>query len=210
MKRALFFDLDGTLWDAIEPLKDSWNATMKEAGQDWVFSYAEMKSYMGLTPEETVPLAFPFADKETGIRLFARCLKEEIAYLSQHPGTLYPREKEVLRVLKKSYPLYVVSNSGKGYIENYLSACSTAPYFKGRLCAGDTQKDKWENIRILMEREGLDEVIYIGDTEKDRIQSEKAGVPFIHAAYGFGKVPEAEYSIESLSELPAEVKKIFR
>lgn len=210
MKRALFFDLDGTLWDAIEPLKDSWNATMKETGTERVFSYAEMKSYMGLTPEETVPLAFPFASKEEGTKLFARCLKDEIAYLSQHPGTLYPHEKEVLSVLKMSYPLYVVSNSGKGYIENYLSACSASPYFKGHLCAGDTKKDKWENIRILMERKGLDEVIYIGDTGKDRIQSEKAGVPFIHAAYGFGKVPEAEHSVLSLSALPAEVKKIFR
>ena len=30
MKQCLFFDLDGTLWDALEPITTSWNQAMKK------------------------------------------------------------------------------------------------------------------------------------------------------------------------------------
>ncbi len=37
----------------------------------------------------------------------------------------------------------------------------------------------------------------------------KAGLPFIHAAYGFGSGFEAEYSIESFRELPELLEKVL-
>ena len=209
MKKALFFDLDGTLWDAIVPLTESWNEAMIKASKPYRFDLDKMKSYMGLTPEETCPLAFKDLNLEEGMKVFSLCLENEIKYLSKNPGTLYRHEREVLNQLCKKYPLYIVSNSGKGYIENYLQACKMTKYFTGHLCAGDTLKDKWENIRILKQKEGIGKVIYIGDTKKDMIQTEKAGEIFIHASYGFGQIDENVYRINSLDELPELVEKIF-
>lgn len=209
MKKALFFDLDGTLWDALVPLTDSWNDAMEKAKLPYRFTLEKMKSYMGLTPEETCPLAFPGTDLETGLKYFHIVLTAEIAYLSKHPGKLYPEEEKVLKELSKEYPLYIVSNSDKGYVENYLTACHMAPYFKGHICAGDTGKAKWENILYLKAKEGIDEVTYIGDTLKDKKESEKAGVPFIHAAYGFGLIDPDPVKISSLSELPKVASLVF-
>ncbi len=209
MKQSIFFDLDGTLWDAISQIQQSWNKTMEEMNQPYTFSYDLIKSTMGLTPLETLPITFPGTSTEEGMKLFQECIQGEIRFLKNKPGILYPKEEEVLSLLCKKYPLYIVSNSDKGYIENYLSSCHMEKYFQGHLCAGDTNQAKWQNILTLKEKENIDEVIYLGDTNKDRIESQKANVKFIHAAYGFGKIEEEVEKITSLDELPMKAEELF-
>lgn len=208
-KKGLFFDLDGTLWDAIKQIHQSWNETMERLNQSYRFTLPQIKSTMGLTPIETLPITFPDSNEDEGMDLFIQCIKDEIKFLSINPGTLYPNEEKVLSLLSEKYPLYVISNSDKGYIENYLSSCHMEKYFKDHLCAGDTKKAKWENILIMKEKEKLDDVIYIGDTNKDKIESSKANVNFIHAAYGFGIIENNKYNIQSLDELPSMVEIVF-
>lgn len=209
MKQAIFFDLDGTLWDAIDNIKQSWNETMIRLNEPYRFTYDVIKSTMGLTPKETLPITFPGAIEKHAMFLFQECIKDEIKYLAKYPGILYKNEEEVLTELCKKYPLYVVSNSDCGYIENYISACDMEKYFKGHLCAGDTKLDKWQNIKLLKEKENIDDVIYVGDTLKDKNESNKAGVKFIHANYGFGIIENDEYKIDSLDELVGLVETLF-
>lgn len=209
MKKSIFFDLDGTLWDAINQIKESWNLTMERLNQPFSFSFEMIKSTMGLTPLETLPITFPGLEEEKAMKLFQECVKDEIKFLSKKPGTLYPNEEEVLASLSTKYQLYVVSNSDVGYVENYLTSCHMEKYFKGHVCAGDTKLAKWQNILYLKEKEGIDEVIYVGDTLKDKIESEKANVQFIHASYGFGVIENDEFKITNLLELPPLVDKLF-
>ena len=61
---------------------------------------------------------------------------------------------------------------------------------------------KGENIRLVMERNHWKSSIYIGDTEGDRQAALTAGIPFIHAAYGFGQVAEASPRLQDIRELP--------
>lgn len=209
MKRALFFDLDGTLWDALIPLTQSWNQAMEDNDKHYRFTLDTMKTYMGLTPLETVKIAFTDVSEEEGLRLFDICLKAEIKYLAVHPGKMYLNEEEIIKKLSSLYPLYIISNCEKRYIENYLNALNMSKYFTGHVCIGDTGFDKWKNIIYLKEKEKIDQVIYIGDTLKDKVESEKAGVDFIHAAYGFGKIDDDVHHINSLKELPGQISIIF-
>jgi phosphoglycolate phosphatase len=209
MTTAIFFDLDGTLWDALDELTQSWNEAMIKNNYPYRFTKELMQSFMGLTPLETIPKAFPNTTVEEGLKLFKIVLDAEIKYLKNHPGTLYPNEIQVLDTLSKKYPLYVVSNSDKGYVENYLSACKTEKYFKGHICAGDTGLAKWENILYLQKLNNIDDVIYIGDTLKDYIETTKAHATFIHAAYGFGKIEDNIYKINSLDELDKTIDQII-
>lgn len=207
MKQCLFFDLDGTLWDALEQITTSWNQAMKK--YNYQYDLDTIKSFMGLTPKETCPLAFKNHSLEEGLKLFDIVLKAEIDYLSKNPGKIYPNEDEVLSLLKEKYDLFIVSNCDKGYIENYLNACQKTQYFTDHVCVGDTSLDKWQNILYLKKKYQIDEIIYIGDTLKDKIEANKANVKFIHANYGFGKIDNEENEINSLYELIPLVEKLF-
>jgi len=209
-KKAIFFDLDGTLWNAINEIKDSWNITMKSLNKPYRFDYELIKSTMGLTPEETTKLLYKDLPLDEGLKLFKTCFKEQLIYLSKNPGQLYQDEIQVLNELSSKYLLYIVSNSDKGYIDNYLNGYNLKNIFKGYLCAGDTGLDKGQNIVYLKSKENIDEVIYVGDTKKDLIESNKAKVKFIHAQYGFGIIDNDENFIKSLDELPAIVDILFK
>ena len=209
-KKAILFDLDGTLWNALDTITEAWNKAMKEHNLKYSFSLETMKSFMGLTPKETAPLAFKDVDLNKGLEYFVLCLNEEIKYLRIHPGKLYEDEEEVLKELSKNYPLFIVSNSDKGYIEDYLNAYDFNKYFKDHVCAGDTDLEKWQNILYIKNKYQLEEIIYVGDTKKDLNESIKAGVKFIHASYGFGEIEEEVLKISKLRELPDLIKKVFR
>lgn len=209
-KIGIFFDLDGTLWDAIEPIKDSYNQTMIKKSLPYKFDYKKVKSCMGLTPEETGSLFFPELPIEDGINLFKEMVKDEIIYLKDHPGVLYPNEKEVLSKLSSKYPLYIVSNADKGYIENYLNTCGTDIFFKDHVSAGDTSYPKWKNILYMKNKENIQNVIYVGDTYKDYIEATKAEATFIHASYGFGVIDDDVIYIKSLTDLDKTIKKIIK
>ena len=201
MRKGILFDLDGTLWDAVEQIKNSWNQTMERLALPYRFSYLDIKSHMGLTPEETVHLAFPDLLLSKGLEIFKQCVNDEIIFLKHNPGILYADEEEVLSALSKKYLLFVVSNSDKGYIENYLQTYHFEKYFSGHLCAGDTNKDKHDNILIVKDKYHLDKYLYVGDTNKDYIETKKANGIFIHAKYGFGTISDKVLAISDLKQL---------
>ena len=55
----------------------------------------------------------------------------------------------------------------------------------------------------VLERSGMDRALYLGDTQGDLDAADRAGIPFVHAAYGFGKVDRPVPAIHDLAELPA-------
>jgi phosphoglycolate phosphatase len=59
-----------------------------------------------------------------------------------------------------------------------------------------------------MKRNNFSKAIYVGDTQKDLDSARGAGIPFIHAAYGFGKTDGPDGSINKIEDLPEEVLKI--
>lgn len=206
--KAIFFDLDGTLWDALNSIMETWNNAMENNGLPYRFSIDQIRSYMGLTAKEIADIAFKDVDEKTRILYFDYVSKEQVEYLYSHPGTLFKNEIETLLELKKIYPLFIVSNCDEGYIENYLN-CLDEKIFVDTLCAGQTKKAKWENILLLKKKYSIENVIYVGDTLKDYVESKKAGVHFIHAAYGFGVINDNVYKINSFDELLDKTREVF-
>ena len=208
-KRAIIFDLDGTLWDASETIAPAWNEWCRAHGVDRVFTPADCRSYCGKTLPEIAAFVFPEAEPAWREAVVNGCCDAECVPLAKHGGKLYPGEESVLAALTENYLLAVVSNCGLGYIEAFFSGNQTGQYFDDCENAARTGFSKGENVRLVMERNGIEKAVYVGDTEGDHAAARAAGVPFIHAAYGFGTVSGADAVIRTLEELPRAAAKLL-
>ena len=107
------------------------------------------------------------------------------------------------------YGLYIVSNCQSGYIEVLLESCGLREYVRDIECYGNTGLPKGDNIRMVVQRNHLERCFYVGDTHMDEEAAGAAGIPFVHAAYGFGRAERPVGTIESLSQLTALAKKLL-
>ncbi len=199
---GVLFDLDGTLWDATGELAASWAQAL--AGEPDVPrppTKRELEGVMGMTDKQLVAVIFPQVDQARGLELFEKCCQAENVYLRQHGGQLYEGLAPALEALAEKLPLFIVSNCNLGYIPAFLEAHGLGRLFRDWECIGRTGREKWENIRLVAERNGLRHPVYVGDTAMDQASAQKAGVPFLHAAYGFGRAPGAP-AVQSPGELP--------
>lgn len=189
---GILFDLDGTLWDATEAIRVSWAIALESAPDvEAPPTREQLERVMGMTADNLMATLFPKLSKERHRELFDACCKAEDVYLRQHGGILFPGLEETLQTLSQELPLFIVSNCNKEYIPCFLDAHHMHSYFQGWECIGRTGKQKWENILLVAERNHLKAPVYVGDTVLDQEAAQKAGVPFYHAAYGFGQVEGA-------------------
>lgn len=199
---GLIFDLDGTLWDAAGACAKAWNEALKELGHSSHTVEEDLiRSISGLKIDKVMQQCFHFIPGEKHEELLALYKQHEKNFMKQLGGELYPQVKETLSALHKKYRLFIVSNCLSGYIENFLLFHNLQSLFSDFECSGNTGLAKSENIRLIMERNKLSNPVYIGDTVWDSEAAEKAALPFIYAAYGFGNVVQAEWSISSFDQL---------
>lgn len=212
MKNAIIFDLDGTLWDSVPACTASWSRVL--AGDPRALGATltepQMRSYMGKTELEIAHLMLPGVDDETDHEIMQACTRAEYDYLRSEGGaTLFPGVAETVHMLCRSYDLYIVSNCQPGYIELFLDFSRLNDCFAGHTCAGTTGLDKGGSIRLLLDSVGNPSAFYLGDTDGDERATRKAGIPFVHAAYGFGHAMQPDDSISSFSQLPAAAQRLF-
>ena len=208
MKTGLIFDMDGTLWDSSENVAVSWTETLKTVGYSRNITKQDIKNVMGLTMDKIADILFPDFPKNERMKLLDMCCGYENDYLRKNGGELYPNLEKTLLSLKEKYHLYIVSNCQKGYIEAFLDHFDFWKYFEDIECYGNNLKEKGDNIAILAERNGLDKAYYIGDIQGDYDSAMKAGVDFIHAAYGFGIIRETVPELTEFRQLPDLLKVI--
>lgn len=209
--KGLIFDMDGTLWDSSENVVASWNEVVaREYTPDRVITVDEIQAAMGLPMDAFAARIFPELPKERQLELLELCGNNENDYLRVHGGELYPEVEETLKKLKEKYSLYIVSNCQSGYIEAFLEYYGFEDYFEDIECYGNNKLSKGENIRNIIERNGLEEAAYIGDIQGDYNATMEAGAKFIFAAYGFGEVDAETAVINEFAELDKVADEVLR
>ena len=211
MKKGIIFDVDGTLWDSAKPVAESWTLMLERRYPELarIITSDDMYRNMGKTVDAIGADLFPGLAPDKRDEVMDACMRYENEYLADHPGVTYPNMKETLAALSREYGLYIVSNCQEGYIEALMAACGIASYISDTECFGATGRPKGDNIRLVMERNGLEKCLYVGDTAMDQEAAGNAGIPFVFASYGFGQASGAEAVIGSLAELPRAVKEIL-
>lgn len=210
MIKYILFDVDGTLWDSAEVVTASWNEAIDREFRQYtskVVTIDDMYANMGKTMTEIGLFLFPELGASLRDEIMQKSMNHENEYLMKHPGKFYPGLIEALEALRNACRFHIVSNCQDGYIQAMLQNRELARYIDDFECFGRTRLPKAESIRILMERNHIpvSEAVYVGDTAMDEAAADGAGIPFIHAAYGFGTAAHPAAVIQDISELPAAI-----
>lgn len=212
MKKAIIFDMDGTLWDSADNVAISWNIAMGKFGYKRApINEADMQSVMGKTMDKIAEILFDKVEGEERKALLELACKEENDYLRAHGGVLYPDIRTTMEALKQEYRLFIVSNCQAGYIEAFLDFYQFHDLVEDIECYGNNDKPKAENIALICERNQIDvaDAVYVGDIQGDYDASMLAGVKFIHAAYGFGTIDAQVPKLDTFSDLTKVIKTVF-
>ncbi|MBQ6623322.1 MAG: HAD family hydrolase [Mogibacterium sp.] len=206
----IIFDLDGTLWDSTKPVADSWNLVIeKETGEADKLTPEDIMGEMGRTMTQIADDLFGFLSEEERYELAHKCEVFENDYIKEHGAKLFAGVKETLeKLLDAGEKMAVVSNCQEGYVAAFIESMQMDRFFCDYEEWGRTGLSKADNIRLVMERNGEDEAVYVGDIQRDADSAHEAGVPCIWAKYGFGQIDDAEAEIDNFDELPSVLAEI--
>jgi phosphoglycolate phosphatase len=198
---SIIFDMDGTLWDAVDTYAESWNIVFKQLGIDIHVDRNKLATMVGWEGKKVHAIIMPDFDEEKRQRIYAQvnALRREL--LPRNGGVLYEGVKEGLQKLATKYKLYIVSNCAVGIIRLFMDWAGINEHIVDEIAHGTNQMPKHHNIKLLIERHDLKNPVYVGDTEGDGEQSRLAGIPFVFVSYGFGTTDAHDLRFDNFTDL---------
>lgn len=199
---SIIFDMDGTLWDAVDSYCAVWDATSAAFGIDRKVTRNELIECMGMTIgdifDRVAAASCPPDKREAYLKLLDRNERTMMPHLG---GKLYPGVAEGMEKMSRKFPLFMVSNCGDRGLHNFLQYTGLTPFVTDTLTYGQTGFGKDYNIKEIMRRNNLVSPVYIGDTSGDCRSAHAAGVPMMHVTYGFGTAPDADFTADNFTRL---------
>ena len=202
---GIILDVDGTIWNTTGVVADAWNKTIDDLFPQVPHVTAQiLQGQFGKTMDVIADNLFPMLSESDKKILMSKCCENEHKAISHNTKNItYDGVIQTIKTLSSRIPLYIVSNCQKGYIELVMEKNGITEFIKDFECFGNTGLSKDKNIRLLVERNGLKNPVYVGDTQGDYDACKKAGLPFIWAAYGFGRPEDENYfaKLEKFAQL---------
>lgn len=192
---SIILDVDGTIWNTTGIVADAWNLAFDKFFPQVPHVTADiLKGQFGKPMDVIADNLFPMLSKDEKNLLMEKCCEMEQAALMENTKDIaYDGVIEAIKRLSQKIPVFIVSNCQSGYIEVVMEKNGIAEYIRDFECFGNTGLLKDQNIRLIIERNNLKAAAYVGDTQGDYEACKKAGVPFIWAAYGFGRPEDNDY-----------------
>jgi len=188
MYQAYIFDLDGTLLNTLEDLKNALNATLREFGYP-ERTLEDTRTFVGNGLKNLLQRATEFkADNVEEMLVFLK------AYYSVHCEDFTKPYDGILALLetlkKQGKKIGIVSNKADPYVKQLAKS-----YFKGLIDvaigenedAGIRKKPAPDSVFTAMKELGVgkEECVYVGDSETDIETAKNAGVDCISVTWGF-------------------------
>ena len=188
MYKAIFFDLDGTLVNTLEDLKEACNYALTKHGFNTVTTEF-VCSCVGDGIRKLVERVVP---ENTSIEEIDACFKDFETYYRSHLDVKTVPYDGIIELLKysKEHKMINVIVSNK-FIQGVEKITET--YFKGLidLPLGPNgvlkTKPDLSMVNYAIDRYNLkkDEILYVGDSAVDIITAHNAGLNMITVTYGF-------------------------
>lgn len=192
MKKAILFDLDGTLTDSGEGIINCAILALEHYGLP-IPSREEMRVFVGPPLHESfINHGVPADQAEEAIKIY----RSRYIPIGAYENTPYPGIRELLETLKAAgHKLYVATSKPEEMSVKILQHFDLAKYFD-QICGAtmDTSRSSKEAvIAYLLDQNGrADNMIMVGDTKYDILGAKEHGIPAIGVSWGYGKVEDME------------------
>ena len=197
---ALIFDMDGTLWDAVDTYARIWNEVFLRAGREGHITRESLIGNIGIPIPRILANLFPDIEPDEAARFSAELAREEPALLARYGGTPYPGVVEGLERLSHKYKLFLVSNCDSHTLPVFMNCIGITPYITEGVAFGNTHRPKGDNMLLIKEKYRLQQPLYMGDIEADGLETHRVGLPFVYARYGFGHTDDYELAFDSFAD----------
>ena len=208
-KKAILFDLDGTLTDSGEGIINCAALALEHFGLP-VPDRQTMRVFVGPPLDQTfIKFGVP-EDKASEAIAVYRSRYVPIGIFENFP---YPGIAELLEKLnEQGHRLFVATSKPEEMAHKVLNHFGLAHHFE-MICGAtfDRSRVKKEDViaYLLEQVEGADSVVMVGDTVFDVLGAKEHGIPTIGVAWGYGEVADMEqagaaaiaYTTEELLEL---------
>ncbi len=198
---AIIFDMDGTLWDALDSYVWIWNEGFRQLNIPKTFTREELIAQMGKQPDVLIAESIadcPGADHSQVYKTIFELQERTMPLLG---GTLYDGVLEGIKALSEKYTLLLLSNCEHYATGQFLEYTGLKPYFTDALSFGDTRLPKALNLQLLKARHQLQNPVYVGDTQGDAQQTRQSGMPFVFVSYGFGQTSDYDLRFDDFKSL---------
>lgn len=177
-KRAILFDIDGTLVDSNDAHVEAWQKAFAAAG--YAFSRPEIHAQVGKGGDNLVPSLLPDAPTEVQERI-ARAEGDiyKRDYLKQVEP--FPGAKEILRdLVERGHTIVLASSASRMELDHYVELLDAEGLLSGTTSKDDVARSKpCPDIftAALAQTGGPPEsAIVIGDTPYDILAARRAGI----------------------------------
>ncbi len=212
MKKAVIFDLDGTLTDSLESIKVSADKAIGEFGFG-PYTKEQYKYFVGDGADTLIERCL-VAGGDKGLAYFDRAFVEYQKIFQEYcmyRVVPYDGIKELLAALKeRGIKIAVLSNKPHERTKDVIYTLFGEGYFdvvQGQIAGMEKKPSPAGVFRILKQLElTAEDVLYLGDTGTDMQTGKSAGAVTIGALWGFREREEllenhADYVIEKPLEL---------
>ena len=211
VKKAVLFDLDGTLTDSGEGIINCAAMTLERFGLP-VPPREEMRVFVGPPLGDTfIKFGIPAERTQEAIDIF-RSRYVPIGKFENYP---YPGIRELLETLKaKGHKLFVATSKPEVTAIEVLEHFDLAKYFDficGATLDG-SRTSKSDVIAFLLEKNGrIDNAVMVGDTAYDVTGAAAHGIPTIGVAWGYGSLEEMKQAgAAAIADTPEALLELLR
>jgi phosphoglycolate phosphatase len=198
---SLIFDMDGTLWDAVDTYAHSWNVVFTDMGIDKVINRDVLAGMVGWEGKKVIDTLMPEFEPERRMQIYSEVNSRRHNLIRERGGILYPGVIDGLKLLAEKYPLFILSNCAKGIIRQFIDWAQIDDIITDEFAYGVNFMPKNHNIKLMMDKHGLKNPAYVGDTQGDGDQSRLAGIPFVFVSYGFGETNDYDLKFDNFPSL---------
>ena len=183
MKTGVLFDLDGTLLNTIEDLKDSVNYALAQYDCP-PRTLEDVRNFIGNGARRLIQLSLPGQENDPDVDEVLAVYQEHYKAHSQVKTCPYPGVVEALKKVAEKYPVAIVSNKPDAATKILCRHFFGDVFARGEStdCARKPAPDMLVNA---MQSIGVDRCVYVGDSEVDVLTARNTGCKCLSVLWGF-------------------------